>query len=452
MSPVASNTGFRPILRLASFRYLWLSQLLALTAQNGIHFVQLVVIEQLTGRSVHIGLMVVAFSLPPVLLALVSGSIIDRVPKKWVISLSNLSRALLAFAYLPALKYMDGEALLVTIYLITFVASAIGVFNNPAVMAKVPLIVGEDRLIVANSLFNITIAGSQIVGLILLAPLAVKIGGVGGAFLLMGGCYLLALVMDMHLPRDKVRQSAGHDSGLTWQRARQDLREGWRFSIDNRLIAIAMVQLTLVTTLIMIMAMIAPGLSARVLGLAPEDAVVVFAPAGLGMFLAMIFLGRWGTKMGQQWLQTGMLLLAAAGFAMLGFVSRDYSAMRIPIFDVYPERLVSLTAMVALIVLVVGFAVYGVITIAQTSIQKLTPAPLRGRVFTVQFMVTNLVGMVPLLAAASVADWLGIPETLRWLAILCAAVAVATTAANRHVPAMKEAIVVGSDPGHPTSD
>jgi len=434
MSPAASNTGFRPILRLASFRYLWLSQLLALTAQNGIHFVQLVVIEQLTGRSVHIGLMVVAFSLPPVLLALVSGSIIDRVPKKWVISLSNLSRALLAFAYLPALKWMDGEALLVTIYLITFVASAIGVFNNPAVMAKLPLVVGEDRLIVANSLFNITIAASQIVGLILLAPVAVKVGGVGGAFLLMGTCYLLALVMDMRLPRDKVRQNAAHDSGLTWQRARQDLREGWRFSIDNRLIAIAMVQLTLVTTLIMIMAMMAPGLSARVLGLAPEDAVVVFAPAGLGMFLAMIFLGRWGTKMGQQWLQTGMLLLTAAGFAMLGFVSRDYSAMRIPIFDVYPERLVSLTAMVALIVLVVGFAVYGVITIAQTSIQKHTPASLRGRVFTVQFMVTNLVGMVPLLAAASVADWLGIPETLRWLAILCAAVAVASMAANRRVP------------------
>lgn len=156
--------------------------------------------------------------------------------------------------------------------------------------------------------------------------------------------------------------------------------------------------------------------------------------------------------MGQQWLQIGMLLLTAAGFAMLGFVSRDYSAMRIPIFDVYPERLVSLTAMVALIVLVVGFAVYGVITIAQTSIQKHTPASLRGRVFTVQFMVTNLVGMIPLLAAASVADWLGIPETLRWLAILCAAVAVASMAANRRVPAMKEAIVVGSDPSHPASD
>ncbi len=431
MSPAAPNAGFRPILRLASFRYLWLSQLLALTAQNGIHFVQLVLIEQLTGRSVHIGLMVVAFSLPPVLLALVSGSIIDRVPKKWVISFSNLSRAALALAYLPALKWLDGEALLVTIYLITFVASAIGVFNNPAVLAKLPLIVGEDRLIVANSLFNITIAAAQIVGLILLAPVAVKAGGVGAGFLLMAACYLLALIMDLRLPRDHVRPQQAHESGLTWQRARQDWHEGWRFTIDHRLITIAMVQLTLVTTLIMILAMIAPGLSARVLGLAPEDAVVVFAPAGIGMFLAMIFLGRWGTRMGQQWLQIAMLLLAAAGFAALGFVSRDYSVLRIPIFDVYPERVLSLTGMVALIALVVGFAVYGVITIAQTTIQKYTPASLRGRVFTVQFMVTNLVGMIPLLAAASIADWLGIPETLRWLAILCAAVALMSTAAFR---------------------
>lgn len=440
MSPSFSNDGFRPILRLASFRYLWLSQLLALTAQNGIHFVQLVVIEQLTGRSVHIGLMIVAFSLPPVLLSLVSGIVIDRVPKKLIISLSNLTRALLAFAYLPALIWLDGESLILVIYLITFIASAIGVFNNPAVMAKLPLIVGEDRLIVANSMFNITIAGAQIVGLILLAPIAVKLGGVAGGFILMGICYLLALFMDLKLPRDKVSPKA-HDGGLTWQRARQDLREGWRFTASNRLVTVAMVQLTLISTLIMILAMISPGLSARVLGLAPEDAVVVFAPAGVGMFLAMLFLGRWGNQLGQKWLQTVMLLLTAIGFAVLGFLGRDYGAFRIPILEVYPERLIPLTTMVALTALVVGFAIYGVITIAQTDIQRLTPAALRGRVFTVQFMVTNLFVIVPLLAAASIADWLGIHVLLRWLAIACVVVGLFSLMATLRAPRVAEAIV-----------
>jgi MFS family permease len=421
--PSSPRTGFRPILAIRAFRYIWLSQLLALTALNGIHFVQLVLIERLTGRSVHIGLMIVAFSLPPVLLSFFSAAVIDRLPKKWIIAFSNITRSLLAFAYLPALKVWDGPTLLWAVYLITFVSSAIGVFNNPAVMAKIPLVVGEERLMPANSLFNITMGVSQIVGLIVVAPLAVKVLGVGGAFVVMGLCYLFAFILDLFLPRDKGRRMRGITAASAGQELARELREGWHFIITQPLVGVGMLQLVLVATLVMILAMIAPGFSARVLGLKPEDAVFVFAPAGLGMFLAMVFLGRWGQRLPQPWLQLVMLCLTAASFAHLSFISRDYSHLRIPIFDVYPERLLPLTTMVSLTGLVAGFALYAVITIAQTTIQRLTPAILRGRVFTAQFMLTNLVGMIPLLAAASVADWLGIPEMMRWLALLSMVVA-----------------------------
>lgn len=436
MPPPPRVDGFRPILRLPAFRLIWLSQLLALTAQNGIHFVQLVLIERLTGKSAHIGLMIAAFSLPPVLLSFFSAAVIDRVPKKWIISLSNITRALLAFAYLLVLQWLQGEPLLIAVYLITFVASAIGVFNNPAVMAKIPLVVGEERLMTANSIFNITIAASQIVGLIFLAPLAVKAVGVSGAFVLMGLCYLFAFFLDLLLPRDPGRRVKGVTMLASRREVQAELHEGWRFVARERTVGLAMLQLTLVATLVMILAMIAPGFSARVLGLAPEDAVFVFAPAGLGMFIAMIFLGRWGSRLSQQWLQLAMLVITAASFAFMGFLSRDYSTLRIPIFDVYPERLLPLTVMVSATALVAGFAIYGVITIAQTAIQRQTPANLRGRVFTVQFMLTNLIGMIPLLAAAWMADLLGIPEMMRWLAISCTVVgAVSLLALRRPSPA-----------------
>ncbi len=434
MPSPARADGFRPILQNRAFRLIWLSQLLALTAQNGIHFVQLVLIERLTGRSTHIGLMIAAFSLPPVLLSFFSSAVIDRVPKKWIIAFSNITRALLAFGYLFVLQWLHGDALLWAVYLITFIASAIGVFNNPAVMAKIPIVVGEERLMTANSLFNITMAASQIVGLIFLAPLAVKAAGVGGAFVAMGLCYLCAFLLDLLLPRDPARQVRGISLASARHEVARELREGWVFVIKDRLVSIGMLQLTLVATLVMILAMIAPGFSARVLGLSPEDAVVVFAPAGLGMFIAMLFLGRWGNRLSQQWLQTAMLLLTAASFGLLGFLSRDYSTLRIPIFDVYPERLISLTVMVSFTALVAGFAIYGVITIAQTTIQRQTPQGLRGRVFTVQFMLTNLIGMIPLLAAASLADILGIPEMMRWLAIACVLVTVVGLWTLRRLP------------------
>jgi len=58
-------------------------------------------------------------------------------------------------------------------------------------------------------------------------------------------------------------------------------------------------------------------------------------------------------------------------------------------------------------------------TVAQTTLQKSTPETLRGRVFTVQFMMASLVGLGPLLVAATLADLIGIPAMLFWLSVGC---------------------------------
>ena len=71
---------------------------------------------------------------------------------------------------------------------------------------------------------------------------------------------------------------------------------GGPLSSVTAVIYMGILQITLVVTLIMILAMMAPALVARVLGLAPEDAVLFFAPSGLGMGLAILVLARWGSR------------------------------------------------------------------------------------------------------------------------------------------------------------
>jgi MFS family permease len=396
-----------------------LSQLLALTAQNGIHLVQVVLIERLTGSSVHIGLMVAAFSLPPVIFSFMAGVVVDRVPKKWIIVISNLLRGCLALSYIFMMKWLSGDSLLVVGYVITFLSSSIGAFFNPAVLAKLPLVVGEKRLLVANSLFNLTVAGAQLVGLIVIAPVAVKVFKIQGAFALMGILYLIAFVMVLRLPRDPARHIKGVTASSGWRRMVREVHEGWAFVVTHSVVALAILQLTLVATLLMILAVIAPGFSARILGLSPEDAVLVFAPAGVGMLLALVFLGRYATRFPPPWLQPLMLLLTGASFALMAFISQDYYTYFIPILEVYPQRLASLSTWVAVSAIPMGFGLYSVNTIAQTAVQHLTPAALRGRVFTVQFMLASLVGLIPLMAAATLADMIGIPGLLRWLAFSC---------------------------------
>ena len=409
---------FKPVLKIPAFRRLWLAQLLSLTAQNGIHFVQLVLIERLTGQSLQIGLMIAAFSLPPVLFSFVAGTVVDRVPKKWIIIFANLLRAMLAFSYIFTLKWLANypTTLLLVVYLITFLGSSVGSFFNPAVLAKLPLLVDDEHLITANSLFNFTTAMAQLVGLLIVAPAAVKLLGLTGAFVLMGTFYLLAFVLVLKLPRDKGRRI--DRSMASARKMWREVREGWVFVARNRPIYTSIIQLTLVASLIMILAMLAPGFSSRVMGLAPEDAVIVFAPAGVGMILAMIMLGRLSKKIPPQWMQSIMLTLTAISFGLMSLISYDYTALHIPDVQV-TRRVTTASILLALSVMPLGFGLYVINTLAQTTLQRLTPEELRGRIFTVQFMMASLIGLAPLMLAATLADIIGIPAMLFWLAVSC---------------------------------
>ena len=51
LGPAERRQGFAAVLRNRHFLRVWIAQCLALTAQNGIHFVQMVLIESLTGRA-----------------------------------------------------------------------------------------------------------------------------------------------------------------------------------------------------------------------------------------------------------------------------------------------------------------------------------------------------------------------------------------------------------------
>lgn len=289
---VTTKGSFGSVLANRQFRALWIAQALAQTAQQAIHFVQMVLVEELTGSSTYIGLVILAFSLPGVIFSPIAGVVSDRWPKKRVLVGSNALRVVLVAGYLLALGTLRGWGLLLGIYTLTFGAATVGQFFAPAEACAIPLLVGEGELLPANSLFNLTLAISQVAGIIILGPLATKLIGTRGAFVLIALMYLGATLSVSRLPR-MVSASQCRVSSLSgWQQTISDLREGWRFVTTHRRVLLAMGNLSLIATVILIMAMLAPGFAARVLGKAPEDAVFVFAPAGIGMLLAHCLCNR----------------------------------------------------------------------------------------------------------------------------------------------------------------
>lgn len=401
--------GFGSVLANRAFRALWTSQALSQTAQNSINFMQMVLIEHITGSSTHLGLMILAFTLPGVVVSPIAGIVVDRLSRKWVLIASNALRVVLTLGYFLVLGRLEGWPLLLAIYVIAFTASAVGQFFSPAEAASIPALVGLHNLVTANSLFNLTLAISQVAGLIVLGPLVVKLIGVRGGFLLVALMYVGATYAVSLIPRDAPRGPVEGRGG--WERAISELKEGWSFVLHTRDVALAMSHLTLVATLIMILATLAPGFAARVLGMAPEDAVIVFAPAGVGMLLVTGALGRWGYRLRKDLFSHLALGIASLCFAALGLVSQFLQSHRLRLAS--PTSVgVEWLLMVVGLSLAMGATLSAATILAQTIVQEQTPAALRGRVFAVQFMLSNLVGIPPMLTLAGLADWLGIPPIL----------------------------------------
>ena len=396
MLRVSREEGFGPVIRNRHFLLLWVAQAISQTAQNGIHFVQMVLIEKLTGSTSHMAVIILAFSLPGVLFSALAGIAVDRLSNKVVMMASNALRVITVSGYILFLYTLRGGYLLLALYVLTFVSSAIGQFFSPAQAATIPLLVGEKRLLSANALFNLTHITTQVVGLIILAPLGVKLLGIDYTFVLIAVMYLAATALVSLLPRDAPRLE--RNSQLSpLEEAWEEMQEGWRFVISQRPIFVAISQLTLVATLFLTLAMLAPGFAARVLHLAPEDAIYVFSPAGLGLLLATILVGRYGHQFRRENLSnTGLLTL---GLTLMGLT---FVAGRMGAFS-----LISPLTVISILAFIMGAGVAMITVPAQTVMQERSPAEVRGRVISFYFMSSNLVAIPPMLFIGVVADQIG---------------------------------------------
>ncbi len=212
-----------------------------------------------------------------------------------------------------------------------------------------------------------------------------------------------------------------------------------------------MAQLVTVATLVMVMAMIAPGYAARVLGINAENAVIVFAPAGIGMLLATGIVGRWGYRLRRIGFGPIGLVLAGLTFAAMGWVALDYQRLLQPILHVYPRATFSLTSATMALGLVLGMSLASVNILGQTTLQQESPANIRGRVFSVQFMLNNLIGIPPMLVLGRMADTIGIPRVMEIVGLSAMAMAAVSVGIQRAPRSPSREPVYPADPPLPGS-
>jgi MFS family permease len=262
-----------------------------------------------------------------------------------------------------------------------------------------------------------------------LGPLVSKVFGVAGMFFAMAAAIVLCGALVWPLPSHRgthdprVPASEREAVGNVWR----DVREIGAFVFREQVVALAMVQWTIGAILGLVIATLVPGFADKMLRVRPEDAVFVLAPAGIGMVAGTALLNRWGDRFDKHFLvNIGLSTVAACigGLGGLTLLVEWLTNGNPPLLEMPAlGEVSSLVPLVMLLALVAGFGFVAIMVPTQTFLQERAPVQLRGRVFAVQLMLSNLASIIPLLLLGGLADLIGVDKTLLFMGLLIATAA-----------------------------
>jgi predicted outer membrane lipoprotein len=340
-----------------------------------------------------------AWSLPQVLLMLGSGALADRVDRRRLMIVGDVIR-LVAISTVGVLSLGDALTIPRLVGLVAVYGVGQAIFG-PAFSSIVPSIVPPDLLVEANSLGQFV----RPIAMTLVGPLigGFLVGGVGTgwAFIADGGTFAFSAVMILFMRVRRAEREPADETSI-WVEA----KEGIRYVRQQTWIWVAMVAAFI--SLLCVWGpweTLVPFVVKNDLKGSARDLGLVFGAGGVASVLAAVVMGQIGLPrraVTLLYLSWALGMLMTAGF---GVVDTLWQAMAV--------AFVSEGSITVLVIVWV------------TLVQRLVPAELLGRVFSLDWMIS--LGGVPLSFAivGPLAGVIGARATLIWAGLLGAGVTIA---------------------------
>lgn len=418
------------LLENSRFRRLIEARIIGQTAQNAMAYALFILVVKETGSSVRSTLLVMAFTLPAIVLGIPAGAVADMVPRRLTLTLGYLLRAIIVGSLI---FYADDTT---SIYLLAAAFSTVGQFFAPAEAAVVPALVRRDQLPAANALMVLTLILGQIAGMVVMAPILIKLLGtrsvfVVGTILLCGSTYIMGwMASGFSHGEEEKRPSPGFVEAM---------REGFRILRADRRAYLAIVYLVTSLSLLKVLVILLPKYTENVLEISAEDTVYVAAPAAIGAAIGLVLAppaSRWFGAWRVVAFGFALFLLGLVGMGLVVYV-RDFIKANLDFGISFVEREVGVSSVITvsmLLAIPIGLAFSLVSVAARVVMNEHAPPEAQGRIFAVQMAVGDFLSLLPLLLVGVVADVVGVRATLLVSALSAIAVAGYLTFSRRFGP------------------
>jgi len=398
--------GFLGVLRRGDFRMLWGAQAASQLADKFLMFSLIVVVYNLTKASSTESLLMIAYTLPSVMLSAPAGVWADRHDKRTLMLLTNVVRAALVLL-IPLSQLVPGiHGQVWPLIVVTLLFSAVGQVFAPAEAASIPFLVNRDQIMTATSLFMTTVIVTLVVG-VPLATLSIKLFGDMAPFYIGSALFGIAALGIWRIATSlrAVQQGAVPQTDVL-----RELREGMAILGRSPALRIALGQLTLSLVVVFTVFVLGPAYMRNVLGRAPDDTYLVLIPATLGMVAAAAVLGRASAwRVSRAYTLLGALVLGGATLLGLGLF---------PVLWRHVGARELLTPSAVVLAGLFGCALGALLIPAFTVLQERTTEETRGRIFGGIFTVINAAVALPLLLAGGLSDAFGVGRIVAGLGAL----------------------------------
>lgn len=410
---MTDKSTFAEVVSNRGFLNLWINQILVQLSFNSLNFALIIWVFKLTDSNTAVSALLFSIYLPPVILGLFAGVLVDIIDRKKIIMIINFFLALSFFSLILFKMHLGA------ILFITFLVNALGNFYALAESSAIPIVVKKNQLITANSIFSATLYSAFLIGFGLAGPLLTHLG-INWVFGLEGLALVLAFLLSLAFP------SIISTPDIQGQRLIRALSEKkydriWEISFSEILETVRLIQgkLSVLTSIMIlagvqmgigIVAVLVPGFLERSLHIKATDAsYILVIPLGVGIITGGLILGRMGSRLVKRKLVSlaisfaGLMAFTVGIAPIISPAIRYLGHPRAQAFFYQP----SLSQMLVVGSFLLGIAVISILVPSQTVLQQNTPEKDRAKVFSVLGVAMYGLSLLPILLSGVLADIVG---------------------------------------------
>jgi MFS family permease len=386
----AAASGFQA-LRVRNFRLFWTGQVISLTGTWMQTTAQAWLVLKLTQDSPFaLGVVITLQFIPVMLFALFGGVLADRLPKRTALV---ITQSLLMFqATIFGILVATGLVQLWQVYVLAVIQGLITAVDNPVRQAFLYEMVGRDVLVNAVGLNSMSFNGARIFGPAL-AGLVIELIGIAPTLILNAASFVPVIWALFLMDSTALFATATSAGGSMFGK----LKEGLAFAGRTPSVLSVLIVIAFIGTF---------GFNFSVVTPLVADNVLRTDAAGFGLLSAAMGVGALVAALGTAYLhQVTLRRLLISG----GFFSIFLGALAVS----------TLFWLSMLLFIIVGFAGITCATVANSLLQLNTPEQLRGRVLSINILLTQ--GSTPIggFFLGSLGQVAGVEAALLTCAALC---------------------------------